>query len=97
MKKTKPVSNKKEFIVCAAIMYDDRIITGFRHSDCLEIIENINSLCPIPNRESQGFLTSKHRYVSRTEAFKIAKENNQIWHNMHGNLEDNQLTSEDLY
>jgi hypothetical protein len=30
------------------------------------------------HRKHQGFLTSEDRYVDRREAWKIAKENNQI-------------------
>ena len=71
----------KEFILCAAIDYNGVIVCGHRHGDCYEIIEK---LCgdidtdKLPDRKKQGFLTSENRYVSREEAWDIAKANNQI-------------------
>lgn len=82
------------------------IITGRRHSDCYATLEAIASMCDetmkkinkiIHNRTHQGFITSENRYISRAEAFKIAKENNQIIHHMFDDIEEGTLTSEDLY
>ena len=95
--------NKKEFILCAAIKYQDTVICGRRHGDCYTILKKL--LTPyihpddiiLPEREYQGFITSTNRYVDRKEAFKIAKENNQIWHNLFDDVDENILTSEDLY
>ena len=42
-------------------------------------------------------MTSKNRFVGRSEAFKIAKLNNQITHNMLDDNEEAILTSEDMY
>ncbi len=43
-------------------------------------------------------MTSKGRYVDRIEAFKIAKERNQIFHTMYDDdATERILTSEDLY
>lgn len=70
-----------EFILCAAIDYNDIIICGHRHGDCYEILENLVGHIEtdkLPNRDKQGFLTSLNRYVGREEAFVIAKKNNQI-------------------
>jgi len=70
-----------EFILCAAINYDGIIICGHRHGDCYDVLK---ALVPhidpdkLPDRDNQGFLTSKNRYVNREEAWVIAKANNQI-------------------
>ena len=94
----------KEFILCAAINYNNIIISGHRHSDCHKTLNNILNKHNIvvnendlPQREHQGFLTSFNRFVSRKEAFKIAKENYQIIHNIFDNDAEGSLTSEDLY
>ena len=49
------------------------------------------------SRDDQGFLTSGNRHVDRAEGFRIAKENDQIWHTMFDNDIEGTLTSEDLY
>ena len=77
------------------------VICGRRHGDCIEILKGIlKGIAPvdeskIPDPHERGFLTSKNRYVSRKEAFKIAKENNQIIHNMFDKDDDVALNSED--
>lgn len=71
----------KEFILCAAINYNDIIVCGHRHGDCYEVLEKlVGKIDPdkLPNRDSQGFLTSENRYISRSEAWVIAKERGQI-------------------
>lgn len=79
------------------------VVSGRRHGDCYDVLSNIygklspEQLRELPDREDQGFLTSHNRYVSRTEAFKIAKANNQIWHNLFDGVEEGSLASEDLY
>lgn len=92
---------KGEFILCAAINFNDTIVCGRRHGDCYVIIKNLleKYITPsdMPEREDQGFITSENRYVSRKEAFKIAFAQKQIIHNMFEEHEDIELTSEDLY
>lgn len=102
-----------ERILCAAIHYDDGqihhhqpknirrgvVICGRRHHNCFAIL---TALSPYENKNglvTQGFLTSSDRYVLRKEAFKIAKEQNQIIGPMDrfSNDDNNQLISEDLY
>ncbi|MBK7362668.1 MAG: hypothetical protein IPJ01_10270 [Micavibrio sp.] len=78
------------------------IVCGRRHGDCYEIIKSLLGvdIANIPNNKSKdivGFLTSKNRFVNRSEAFKIAKLNNQITHNMFDKDDEGILTSEDLY
>lgn len=94
---SKPESNKDEFILCAAIKIHDDIICWYRHSDCIDTAQEYvqqgitrdNCIC--------GFLTSKNRFVTRNEAFIIAKKMNQIWHKLHDGVDENILVSEDLY
>jgi hypothetical protein len=93
---------EREFILCASLDFNGKIISGHRHSDCYAIIRQ---LCPniadtsLPQRENQGFLTSLNRFVDRKEGWKIAKENNQIQWGLEAseNGEDSQLISENLY
>jgi hypothetical protein len=98
----------KEYILCAAIFlnnpdcirhhynnYHGIIICGYRRNDCIIIL---NELKNKDGLQLQGFLTSRNRFVERNEAYKIAKEANQIItkkeapHNPPGIL-----YSEDLY
>ena len=103
---------KNEYVLCAAIHYDDGeinvrrscknypetgiVICGFRHSDIISIL-------PINNRFRndgkdykciQGFITSKGRFVSREEAYLIAKNQNQLLNDFEGKAK---LFSEDIY
>lgn len=87
----------KEFILCASIDYNGTIISGRRHHDCYRILKELLGDVETPDRDKQGFLTSNNRHVSRKEAFIIARDNNQIFHNIHDGKEDVELTSEDLY
>ena len=102
----KSVSNENktsERILCAALNYKGIIIAGHRHSDCYAVIENLYKmfttdtigLTSLPKREHQGFLTSHNRYVSRAEAWEIAKANDQIAFGKDSS--DDFLISENLY
>jgi hypothetical protein len=82
------------------------IVCGRRHGNCYQTITScaaepirnlINSMTTNELRNYQGFMTSFDRYVDRKEAFKIAKANNQICHNLFDDIDENILTSEDLY
>ena len=101
---------QKEFIICSAVHFKNgaksnvtgvengTVIFGKRHNDCNNVLRGLlGDFVAIPEREQQGFLTSNNRYVSRSEAFKIAKSNNQIIHKMFDNDNEGSLTSEDLY
>ena len=91
----------KEFILCSAINYNGTIICGHRHSDCYKVLRELFAEPVLPGREHQGFLTSLNRFVDRKEAFKIAKENNQIRYGLKASENedenDNILISENLY
>lgn len=91
-----------EYILCSAIDYYGKIISGFRHKDCYNIIRMINPNITeeeLPERYLCGFLTSKNRYVNRKEAWKIALANDQIKFGLKAsdNGEDSELISENLY
>lgn len=100
----------KEFILCAAIWFDDGktylyqpiniesgiVLCGHRHGS---IFQQIGGL--VKERQEmgiyereQGFLTSYNRFVGREEAFEIAKSMNQL---NDRNGSSNMLYSEDLY
>jgi hypothetical protein len=71
----------KEKILCAAINFNGTIICGFRHSDCYQTLKDLLGEIDtnkLPDRNNQGFLTSKNKYVGREEAWIIALDNNQI-------------------
>lgn len=97
-----------ERIVCAANKYGDVILCGVRHGS-----EDMYSLWDKVDEHTscffldwteceQGFLTSKYRFVSRKEAWKIALEQRQIVR-LVGNqtpdsvYEETELYSENLY
>lgn len=96
--------NNFEYIICSAIWLQDNILRqhqpnnidsgivfcGLRHHNC---IVQIKELYPYKNYTTvvQGFLTSKNRFVDRTEGGKIAFEVGQI------NKITDTLTSEDLW
>lgn len=88
------------------------VIAGRRHHNCYQTIKDltgqdinnryldfVKSLTPEEARKHQGFITSLDRYVDRKEAWKIAKENNQIVYGLSvsDNGDDSILISENLY
>ena len=102
----------KEYIICSAIHYDDgkeyvhqpNVITGIvvagrRHHNCIMTIATLmdgKHDVKLVSRDAQGFLTNTNRFVSRKEAYVIAKEAGQLLHNMHD--ETNLiLCSEDIF
>lgn len=85
----------KEYIICSAIDYNGTIICGLRHEDCYKILFAITNSDNPPGNDKQGFITSQNRFVTRKEAYKIAKENNQIRWGVNNEAEI--LISENLY
>lgn len=91
-----------EFILCAAIDYNGIIISGARHGNCNATLKLlVPNIAPesIPDRDKQGFLTSKNMFVDRKEAWKIALDNNQIKYGLKAsdNGDESILISENLY
>lgn len=96
--------DKPEYIICAAIHYEDgkeyvhqpkNITTGFvvcgrRHHNIIAVVSQIAGM-RTGDSATQGFLTSKDRFVDRNEGGQIAYQNGQC-----GEL-TNCLFSEDLY
>jgi hypothetical protein len=88
-----------ERILCAAIRYKGHTIAGYRHSDCLTTLELFGvAESEYPHKDTFGFLTSHDRYVSRREAWKIAKIAGQIVFGERAtDPNDPKLISENLY
>jgi hypothetical protein len=99
-------NERPEYILCAAIYYQDGkvyphqpknidtgiVACGRRHHNCFSILysllgDNYN----VTLAESQGFLTSKDRYVTREEGAEIAFKSGQI------KQKQETMFSEDLY
>jgi hypothetical protein len=103
---------KEEYILIPAVWLNDGekhdyqpintktglVILGYKHIGCHYVIDKLTGryLQFETNKDSQGFVTSKNRFVSRSEAFLIAKKQGQIIHKMFDNDEFGELTSEDL-
>lgn len=94
-----------ERIVCAANKYGDNfVLAGVRHA-CPTMRNVIDALddrhCDLEEDfgpEVQGFLTSKHRFLNRQEAWKLAVERNQIVRRVGGDTsKGGTLYSENLY
>lgn len=98
--------DKLEFILCAAVHFDDGkeyqhqpknittglVMCGFRHCSIFtQTKKTVKERIDMGIKEEQGFLTSKNRFVNRIEGAKIAFEAGQIV------KEIKKLYSEDLY
>jgi hypothetical protein len=92
------VESKPEYILCAAIHFDDGlkyehqpknisqgfVVTGRRHHNCLLTVFILSkkdwrrdSLAQ-GMVQTQGFLTSKDRFLGRTESYHLAVKSGQI-------------------
>lgn len=101
----------REYIICAAIHFDDEVerphqpkniargivIAGRRHHNCYLTAFTLSGQ-NMWNRvkHTQGFITSRDRFVDRKEAYEIAKRENQLFS---GIIHDDNpiLISEELY
>lgn len=94
-----------ERIVCAANKYGDNfVLAGVRHAcpTMRTVIVALDDRHCYPEEEFgeeiQGFLTSKHRFLNRQEAWKLAVEQNQIVRRVGGDTsKGGTLYSENLY
>lgn len=89
-----------ELIICSAIHYGGRTWRGHRHRHALQAMNDELSYNMTRKELSSiehnfGFMTSENRFVDRKEAYKIAKEANQIIDIEH--KAGFELYSEDLY
>ena len=83
----------KEYIVCSAINYKGQVVTGISCGAVIDtVIDTILFFEKKPDSKqinsNQGFITSTGRFVDRTEAYYIAKENDQIKFNIREFKED---------
>jgi len=67
----------KEFIICAAVKYKNKIWYGHRHVHALKAANDEMSWLHSRKQLStmkfeQGFITSKNKFVNRKKALKIA-------------------------
>ncbi len=72
-----------ERIAAAAVKVSDRLFTGPSHMTCAVTLMSLEDLTTDEKRamflaREQGFVTDAGRFVSREEAFKIAKAQSQI-------------------
>ena len=93
-----------ERIVSAANKYGDVILSGVRHGseDMYSLWDNVLEHDGVffdnHGIEEQGFITSKYRFVTRQEAWKIAVDQKQIVRRVGGDDSDGgTLYSENLY
>lgn len=69
-----------EIIICSAVMYQGRSVAGRRHRDCYETIETLLGfeIDIKDDRSGEGFLTNYNRFVTRKEAYQIARAQGQL-------------------
>lgn len=85
-----------ERVLCAAVLIpgtEDRFVAGFRHNECYETLAMLGHERWSMDFEGEGFLTSKGRFVTRSEAAGIAKAAGQLI----SPYTPAELRSEDLY
>ena len=89
----------QQIVVCAACMFGDILVTGARHHD--KVMNDV--LCKLEDNGvkldgecKQGFIDQFGEFLTREEALKIVKKNNQPF-DIERNGSDNSLFSEGLY
>jgi hypothetical protein len=100
-------NGKTEYVMCAANWIDDgidydfkpyninkgRVYSGIRHPQIFELTREIYPFDKYDKLTTQGFLTTKNRFLTRDEALELVKENGQLTKPIIGC----ELTSEDLW
>lgn len=73
---------RKEKIVRAALKWNDLVFMGTGHVDCEDAAEREHGI-KLRNKSgvTEGFVTSEGRFLSRAEAFSIAKMAGQLTSN----------------
>jgi len=85
---------EKEICICAAVIDSTGYIwRGHRHADCIGLI--IENRRGYTESSSQGFITSKNRFVDRYEGYKLQIEAGIP--SASGGYRGERLYSEDLY
>lgn len=74
------------------------VVCGRRHHNCFYTISLMGNpeYKNMAGRDGQGFLTTDDTFVSRKEAYLIAKEAGQLLHNLH-DISNPILISEDVW
>lgn len=91
------MSRDQERIVCAALRIEDGLyVCGVRHGDDIMRAQYRAMGYSHTHGMEQGFLTSKRRFVDRTEGLRIALDANQVIEKS-GNPTSTELYSEDIY
>jgi len=89
------MNNRKEYILCAAIHYDDHeqtwegdgnpvniktgfVLCGYRHDNIMKLAATQLGIPTQRPIATQGFLTSRNRFVDREEAADIARAADQL-------------------
>jgi hypothetical protein len=67
---------RPRWVVAAAIVKEDRIWTGRRHADLIRLV--IEDIGVKVRSEDQGFITDTGRFVTRVQAYGIAKWEEQL-------------------
>lgn len=97
------INNEVEYIVCSAILTSDlgkeilggaEFVTGHRHFNIFRTFNTSpDNVLVKRDPHSQGFMTSKGRFVGRKEGLEIAIRSSQVSQDHSHSL----LFSEDLY
>jgi hypothetical protein len=89
-----------EICICAAIRLDDgRIIRGHRHVDCIVTArawKKAGQDIGYIRQDQQGFVTSRNRFVDRTEGARLSREHAHVTPDGMA-FQGDKLFSEDLY
>ncbi len=107
------IKKQQEYILCAAIHYNDGkqykgqpygintgfVISGRRHNNCFELLEQIlsNFNSKYIHKNGMGFMTSSGYFVDRKVGYKIAEKAGQLLLGSNKPKSMQILTSEDLY
>lgn len=95
-------NGQPEYVMCAACYFDDGkdylfkpynidkglVYGGWRHANVFETMPKEHV-----HKSVQGFLTSKNRFLTRSEALELVQANGQLTKPLLGGV----LTSEDLW
>lgn len=102
-----PPDWKQEYVLCASIHIQDEmihlhqpknietgyVVTGHRHCNCFQVL-SITKTDWKKYQITQGFLTSKNRFIGRSEAYDLSLKTKQA---QEETSDSAILTSEDIY
>lgn len=100
-------NGETEYVMCAANWIDDGchythkpfnintglVFSGWRHNQIFEQTEYHFPHWAFGKKTTQGFLTTKNRFLNRADALKLVRETGQLTKPLIGG----ELTSEDLW